>query len=154
MYRKDSAWRWRGRGRVHFLGDRGGGSTDGILYLDVLCLIMPESCVCTHTTHTHILRHTPHTVPLTAERWKNTFTSVCPCVVHYTKNKPKKWNMAVLNWFWETKPLYYHSIYLWYILLTILNEDDVFWDPCPFFSPLTNKHTYTCAQTGTEWDWV
>lgn len=43
-------------GGVNFWRTRG-GSTDGILYLNVLCLIMPEPSAWTHTnTHTLILR--------------------------------------------------------------------------------------------------
>ncbi len=45
-------------GRGKFFGGLVGASTDGILYLDVLCLIMPEPSACTCTTHTHT-----HTFP-------------------------------------------------------------------------------------------
>lgn len=51
-----TVWRWRGRWVYIFLGV--GGSTDGILYLDVLCLIMPDPSAWTHThntqSHSHI----------------------------------------------------------------------------------------------------
>lgn len=50
-------------GQSAFLLGLVGANTDGILYLDVLCLIMPEPSACTHTTHTaHTHKHT-HTFP-------------------------------------------------------------------------------------------
>lgn len=74
------------------------GRTAGILYLDVLCLIMPEPSACTHTTHTHIpwgwifpqllagdssayFSQQSHTVTLIAEKWRSMLTPVCPCAV-------------------------------------------------------------------------
>lgn len=49
MYHNDSAWRWRGRGRVNFWGVW--GRTAGIVYLDVLCLIMSKNSACAHKAH-------------------------------------------------------------------------------------------------------
>lgn len=65
-------------GRVNFFG----GCADGILYLDVLCLIMPEPSACTHTyTHiqTHILRLDLSPASLTGRQLCIFLTAITHC---------------------------------------------------------------------------